>query len=312
MELKQHIEQSNQLLNIFIFTGPETVILNMYVDKLAKRVNLPKVEYESIKPVYDKLSSNSLFDKTDKLYVVRDDTSFLSSEHDWTLFTSKLIKNNVVVLIYTNINKGSKFYKHFESNIIYFDNLSVEVLSKYVKKELPELKDNFASELVSVCEKSYSRILLECDKLKHLQAVMKQNINYVYDYAMNNNFIYIPPEDAIFSFVDACLARNIDDCYFYLNECKGVNESELNILSNLYTRFRALLQVQAIGGYNKDICNITGLQMYQVKQVSSFVKRYSTDELLRALRLISYCESSIKQGTMEASETIDFMLVNLL
>lgn len=311
MELKQHIDTSDNLAGIYIYTGPENVILNAYVDRLAKKVNLAKVEYESIKPVYDKLSSNSLFGKQDALYLIREDTSFLTSESDWNLFTPKLIKNNIIVLIYSNISKGSKFYKHFENNITIFDRLGNEVLAKYVIKELKGLKQNYAEELVNICEKSYSRILLECDKLKHLSEAKKININQAYEYAMSTSFIFIPPEDAIFAFVDACLNRNVQDCYYYLNECKNINESELNILSNLYNKFRALLQVQLVG-YNKDICSITGLQFFQVKQVSSFTNRYTTDELLKNLRLIRYCETSIKQGIMEASETIDFMLVNLL
>ena len=313
MELKQHIDTSNDLSGIYIFTGDETVILNIYIKNIAKKSNLTIREYDNVKSVYDKLSSNSLFDKNNYLYLIKDENHFINSEKDWELFDKKLIKENIVILTYTSLNKGSKFYKHFSDRITIFDYLGEDILAKYVVKELPKFKIDNARELVNICQKSYSRILLECDKLRHLNDVLGNNINDTYEYAMQQNFIFIPPEDAIFSFVDSCLNRNVIDCYYYLEECKRINENELNILSNLYNKFRMLLQVQSLGnGYHKDICDITGLQYFQVKQVSNFVNRYTTDELLRALRLIHYCELSIKQGTMEAKDTVDYMLVNLL
>lgn len=311
MELKQHMDKSDSLSGLYIFTGNETVILNIYIKNIAKKSNIPIIEYDTVKQVYDKLSANSLFDKSNYVYVIRDDSSFITAEKDWELFTKKLIKNNVIIFVYTSITKGSKFYKHFSERITVFDYLGEDILAKYVIKELPGIRTDNAKELVNICERSYSRILLECDKLRHLNKVRQDNINTTYEYAMQNSFIFIPPEDAIFLFVDSCLNRSVMDCYYYLEECKRISESELNILSNLYTKFRTLLQVQSLG-YDKDICDKTGLQFYQVKQVSNYTNRYSIDELLRALRLIHYCELSIKQGTMEAKDAIDYMLVNLL
>ena len=50
----------------------------------------------------------------------------------------------------------------------------------------------------------------------------------------------------------------------------------------------------------------------QVKNVSDKVNNYTLDELLRALRLIHYCETSIKNGTIAEDIIIDYLLVNLL
>ena len=314
MELKEHISKSKTIDGLYIFTGEETVILNAYIDKIVKKSGYKLVNTENVKSVYSQLKSILQLYKDNSVFVICDDKDFISwTDNEWDkLNNKKLIKNNIIILVYDSINKGSKFYKHFQNQITIFDKLGDDILIKYTLKELNGLDPKYAKELVQICENSYSRILLECDKLRHLsQALNINDYNECYLYAMQNSFIWIPPEDAIFSFVDACLNRNISDCYYFLNECKRINESELNILSNLYTKFRTLLQVQSIG-YNKNITDITGLQMYQVKQVSNFVNRYSNEELLRALRLIHYCELCIKQGEMEQDMTIDFMLVNLL
>lgn len=313
MELKEYIMKSDKLEGIFVFTGEETVVLNAYINMMKKKSSYEEINSDSVKSVYNQLKSTSLFnDKTNCLFVIRDDNNFSNwSETEWNKFDSKLIKNNLIILVYTNINKGSKFYKYFKDKIIIFEKLGADILTKYVLKELPSLSVNYAKELVQICENSYSRILLECNKLHNLAQALKYDLNRTYEYAMNCSFIYIPPEDAIFSLVDACLARNIDDVYYYLSECKKIEESELNILSNLYTKFRNLLQVQMVG-YSKDIVSVTGLQFYQVKQVSNFVNRYSDEELLRALRLIHYCEMSVKNGDIDPKYVIDYMLVNLL
>jgi DNA polymerase III delta subunit len=312
VELKQHIAKSDSLSGLYIFTGEETVILKIYIDNIIKKSNLPVFNYDSVKPVYNKLSSNSLIGNQTGVYIIKDDNSFFNSEKDWNVFnSSKIIKNNIIILVYTTIAKSSKFYKHFSDNITLFEQLNSDILTKYVLKELPSLNKQYAEEIVSICENSYSRILLETDKIKHLSESIGKNYNETYVKAMQDKFIYIPPEDAIFSFVDSCMARHVSNCYYYLEECKKINENELNVLSNLYTKFRVLLQVQSLG-YNKDICNITGLQFYQIKQVEPYVNNYTLDELFRALRLIHYCELSIKQGTMETENVLDYMLVNLI
>ena len=312
MELKEKINKNDNLDGLYIFTGEEVIILNAYISMLVKKTQYQEQYYESIKPVYNQLKSKSLLCKDSQIYIIREDKEFINwTETDWSKINNKLIKNNIIILIYSDIGKNTKFYKFFQKYITIFDKLNTELLTKYTIKELPGLDPKYASELVTICENTYSRILLECDKLKHLSEALHLNINECYLYAMENSFIWIPPEDAIFSFVDSCLKRNIDDCYYYLNECKRIEENELNILSNLYNKFRALLQVQIVG-YSKNITDITGLQYYQVKQVSNFINKYSNEELLRALRLIHYCELCIKRGDMEANMTIDYMLVNLL
>lgn len=313
MELKEKINKSPKLDGLYIFTGDEPIILNAYINMIIKKSGYKEKHFNSIKTVYNQLKSKSLLCENNCVFIIRDDKEFVGwTETDWSKINDNLIKNNIIILVCDNLSKSSKFYKHFQTHITIFDKLNIDILAKYVQKELPGLNIEYAKELVTICENMYSRILLECDKLKHLlQALKLSNFNDCYLYAMDNSFIWIPPEDAIFSFVDACLNRNISDCYYYLEECKRINENELNILSNLYTKFRALLQVQVVG-YSKNITDITGLQYYQVKQVSNFVNRYSTEELLRALRLIHYCELCIKRGDMEASMTIDYMLVNLL
>lgn len=313
MELKEQVIKNKQLCPMFIFTGDEPTILNIYVDRICNMFDGDICKVDSMQKVYVQVNGTNLLKKKNTCFIVRNDKEFLNqSDTVWDNFISgKTQKDNIVILIYTDLDRRSKFFKHNQNNIVIFDKLGKEILTKYTLKELPGLNKKYAEELVSICENSYERILLECNKLYNLSKAISMNFSDTYKYAMDNNFIWIPPEDAIFSFVEACLNRNISDCYYYLNECKRIGENELNIISNLYTNFRALLQVQSVG-YSKDICNITGLPYFQIKKVSDKTKNYTLEELLRALRLIHYCEKSIKDGTMTNDYVIDYLLVNLL
>lgn len=314
VELKEQLVKEKKLNHLYIFTGEETTILNEYVNKITNMFNGDIKHINSFNAIYNTLGKTNLLKSKPCCYIIYDDKEYLNQKDTiWkSIISGKILKDNIIILVYFNIDKRGKFYKTHQNYITFFDALNENLLCKYIKKQLVGFDDNYAKELVFICRNSYSRILLECDKLNHLNAALKINdINKCYEYAMSKSFIWIPPEDAIFSFVSACLDRNIDDCYYYLNECKLIGENELNILANLYNNFRALYQVQYVG-YSKDICNITGLQYYQVKSVSDKTKNYSLEELLRALRLIHYCEKSIKDGSMEPVMVLDFMLVNLL
>lgn len=315
VELKEQLDKQKKLNHLYIFTGDETAILNEYINKITKIFKGNIKHTDSFNAIYNTFGKTNLLKSKPNCYIIYDDKEYmLRKESVWkSIIDGKILKDNVIIFVYFNLDKRSKFYKTHQNFVTTFDNLNDTLLCKYIKKKLPELDNKFAEQLVYICRNSYSRILLECDKLNHLNEALKINdINKCYEYAMSQSFIWIPPEDAIFSFVSACLSRNIDDCYYYLNECKLIGENELNILSNLYNSFRALYQVQCAGGYSKDICNVTGLQYYQVKSVLDKLKNYSLDEVLRALRLIHYCEKSIKDGTMESAMVLDFMLVNLL
>lgn len=314
VELKEQLVKNKQLQHLYIFTGEEFSILNIYIDKITKLFGGNVKHIENFSSIQSTLGKTNLLKSKPTCYILYDDKDYINqAESTWkSIIRGKVLRDNIIIFVYHNIDKRGKFFKEHQQYITIFDSLSTELLSKYIQKNLPGITVNNANTLSTICQNNYTRILLECDKLRCLQDAMSlRDINKCFDYAMSQSFIWIPPEDAIFSFVSACLNRNIEDCYYYLNECKLIGENELNILSNLYNNFRALFQVQSLG-YSKDICNVTGLQYYQVKQVSDKTKNYTLDELLRALRLIHYCETSIKNGTMEASMVIDFMLVNLL
>ena len=60
MELKEQVIRNKQLQPLFIFTGDEPVILNIYIDKICKLFNGTVQKADSVKAVYTQLNSRSL------------------------------------------------------------------------------------------------------------------------------------------------------------------------------------------------------------------------------------------------------------
>lgn len=122
--------------------------------------------------------------------------------------------------------------------------------------------------------------------------------------------LYREPKDAIFDFVNAILDRKVNKAYELYEECKGVNESTLAILTNLFNNAKAILQVQTCT--SKDIVKTTGLPYWIIKNAQYHLDVYTNEELKYMLQLIQYCEHAIKTGQMEEQFVIDYILVRVL
>ena len=74
-ELKEHITKS-KLLPLYIFTGEEVAIMDIYLQKMGEIVgNLKRVD--SVSSIYGKMQNHSFASKN-SCYVVRDDKEYLA------------------------------------------------------------------------------------------------------------------------------------------------------------------------------------------------------------------------------------------
>lgn len=307
-ELKEQLV--NKAVNpLYIFTGPEIAIMNIYIDKIAAVSGTQIKRVDNVSSIYSRLQNNAFTTRL-SCYIIRNDKELTTQEKAWqNLITSVKQGKNVIILIYDTIDKRGKFYKQFASQIVEFEKLSTEVLARYIKKEIG-LPESYGADLAEICDKDYSRILLECDKLKHLSNITKTDIQTTYRQAIQEKLIYVSPKDVIFSFIDSVCRREIQKVYNLYSELLAINESPLAIISLLYNNFRAMLLVQSAGSGN--IANRTGLTPWQIKIAKEKGNNYSVPELVSALRTIREVERGIKTGTIEQNLAVDYLLVNVL
>ena len=299
--VKSHIK-SGQFNRFYIFTGPEVVVRSTYIQQISKVKKAPIKTFDTFVELTKYARTLSLLSST-SIYVVTDDTQIISDEKlQDVLSDSRAFKNDIIVLVFNNIDKRNKFYKRFKDEMVFFEYLPEETLVKYIQKDV-KLSTANCKKLISVCESDYSRILLELDKFK----AYDDEPDKVFKFLLDTGAIHVPANDTIFDFIDAVLRGKAKLAYELLAEAYESGEITLNILSNLYNNAKYVLQVQSYRGSGR-LTDVTGLTPFQVKMASGRARVYSDDELIQLMRLTQEAELGIKSGKIEEQFAVEYVL----
>ena len=307
--LKAHI-QKKKFKPVYILCGEEIGVMNIYINQIAKVQNKQVYRADTFKEVFQKVTKQSII-KQSFVYVIRDDKEIITSEKIQKLISDPTW-SDIVIIVFSNMDKRTKFYKQYKDTICEFEPLEERVLIKYIKKEI-DLSTENCQRLIQACESSYSRIMLEIDKIKHYMIATKAEDmpNNSFEVLLSQGAIYTPPQDAIFIWSDAVMQRkNPVKIFDLMQECYDSGEATLVMLSVLYKTMKKTLQVQSYKGDN--ITKATGLTGWDIKCVKPYVNRYKTSELLNAMQLIHKMEKGIKTGRVEESMAVPNVLVNIL
>lgn len=312
IDLKDQIIKNN-LSNFYIFTGTEIGIINIYLQQMSNKLGLPITRADSILSIYGKCQGGSLFGDSTGFYVIRDDRDFMKQEQLFdTIKTS--IRKNVIVLLYDKIDSRLKFGKHFKDDIVAFEKLTPNVLKSYIKKEI-SLCDKNIETLMEVCGGSYDMCMLEVDKIS--QFVMSGEIrgyDMTYDEAFTDllecGVIYQQEETDVFKFTDAVCNRNKKLAFELEQVLMANNNSSINILGTLYNSMKSVMLIQVCE--SKNISEVTGLDNRLIYFNKKYVGKYSSGELVKAIKLISKVIEGVKNGWIDDVYATKFVLVNIL
>lgn len=312
LDVKRHIMEDN-IQSYYIFAGEEIEAQRIYIEKIAQKTGYRVLRAERLSDVWSSIVTPSLFD-TPAVYVIRDDKDMLSDDFQEQIARCDL-NDNIIICLITSIDKRTKWYKANSDKIVVFEHFDTEMLVTHIQARVTLNKRN-CERLIAICENDYSRILLEIDKLQRYmlaKEISYKNANSVFEQLVSEGAIYVPPDDAVFDLAVAILYREIHATYDLYEQCKEIGESNLVILSVLYTNTKQVLQVQACESKNiKDICASTGLTQWQVKHAQPKCGRYSNGELVNIMRLIQNIKKGIITGKIDESISVDFLLANIL
>lgn len=302
----------------YIFTGDEWEVQRIYVNKIIECGSFQRMNNDSVAGVFTKLRNKSIFSKP-TCYVIRDDAEFIKNETAWSK-VEEVLEDNIIILELSNIDKRSKFYKHYKDKIIDFERLSDDVLIKYIQREI-DLSERNCRRLIDICDGNYGRILLEIDKIRCYALYAYPEVgnednsgdyNRSFEELLKDGTIYQPPKDMVFDWVDAVLRRKINDAFSLYAECERKGVSVLVMLSVLYTNTKQVLQVQDCMREHADIAKSTGLSSYQIKLAKDKCGYYGIGELLYMLKCIRATEVGIKIGKVDEKTAIPKLLVDIL
>lgn len=312
IDLKDQIIKNN-LSNFYIFTGTEIGIINIYLKQMSNKLGLPITRADSILSIYDKCQGGSLFGDSTGFYVIRDDRDFMKQEQLFdTIKTS--IRKNVIVLLYDKIDSRLKFGKHFKDDIVAFEKLTPNVLKSYIKKEI-DLSDKNIDTLMELCGGRYDMCMLEVDKIKQYTDSLyllcnKKDYDAGFSELLKCGVIYQPEETDVFKFTEAVCNRNKKLAFELEQVLMANNNSSINILGTLYNSMKSVMLIQVCE--SKNISEVTGLDNRLIYFNKKYVGKYSSGELVKAIKLISKVIEGVKNGWIDDVYATKFVLVNIL
>ena len=315
-DLQRQIVSKN-IDHVLLLFGEEVAIMDVYLDRIYKATGGDVFRFDTVKEAYAKLVQRRITTSGSRVFVVRDDKDFFKADKEWAkVFTAAESGADYLIIIYSSMDRRSKFYKQNQEKLCEFEKLSSSVLAGYIDKLLPGMSAQEKEQFAQVCECNYSRILLEADKVKHY--AQSTNCKVAQDYGLcfkellKQGVIYQPIGDITFLFTDAILTRNKKDTAKYLQQAKAIGESEILTLSVLYNGFKHILMVQGLGKDQSEPSKRTGLTPWQVKMAKEKQGHYSIAELVNALKVIRFVEKGIKTGAIDADVAVDYVIVNIM
>ena len=315
VDLMKSISQ-NSIPHFLILYGEEQKIIDIYIQNIVKSVEGKRIVFDNVSQAIKDNGKKSL-DKSIKVYVVTEDTAFLTKDESWETVRKSMHKN-YVILRYHALDKRSAFVKKNQQNIVEFSHLSDEVLQQYIYRDLPDLSDENASKLISYCNNDYGRILMEIDKIWQAQSSRLSNFNINLD--SNDCFEELDKQglfhkeigDITFELTDAVLGGYPEKAIQKLDEAKRKGEPAMMISSILYNGFRNLLAYQGLGSNKQGAVERTGLSKGDIWRCSKNVGGYSIEEVKRNMLICQNIESGIKTGAVDEDIALEYLVLSCL
>jgi len=301
---------------LLILTGKEIGVLDIYLKKLIDASGRKPEHSDTVLEAYQRMVKKSMT-ASRRLFLVRGDDAFIKQEKVWAQVFSAATDTNSLVLVLPVLDKRSKFYKQYAHMIVEFEPVSPGILCKYVETELPGLSTNGKMRLIETCESDYSRILLECDKIRQYTDAQDptghiSTYDDVLKVLIEDGTIFQPIGDITFKLTDAILTRNYKNTGKYLLQARSKGEPEIMVLSILYNSFKQMLMVQGLGPDTSDACKRTGLTSWQVKMAKEKMGAYTVSDLVHALKTTRFVEMGIKTGQVDADVSLEYLIINVM
>lgn len=300
IELNRAIMEHN-LDNFYIFTGEEINLMNLYLNQIGDNERV-----DTVLEIWSKLTSTGKFTKPKfKTYVVRDDMEFAKDEKAWSNISK--IKNGRLVLLYTDIKKTTKFYKHFKDIIVEFKHLTTAQLYHQLMQNpkyaiIANADKNILEYFIESCNNDLNTIDNEVDKYTRLK---DSGVVTAFDKNTIDMLIIPDPKYNVFQLIDLIMAQDIR-AVEVLQYLVDHEPNLLSILTLLYQNIRRAILVAGNNDYNK-----TGLPYWQYKKVKEQCK-IPPNNLLSCLRTIQEYDAGIKKGKYTQVEGIQSCVLKLL
>lgn len=304
-ELKKDMK-ANNLAGLYIFTGEEIYIRNLYIEQIVDLGFIWK-ELPTVAELFKSVGTTKLIQKP-TLYVIRDDMDFIKQDSTvWDKLVAWVNNSvNKVILIYNNIDKRNKFFKTFEENTVKFEKLSETVLLKYVQKETDISREN-ALDLIHRCDSNFNLCLLELNKVIMFSLSNNISIDEAYRKCCADRIVLDLPKESLEKYITAVMNKDFSLFIEISNDFDFTEEPPLKILAFLYNSFEALFAVVAYESGLSLKKNESGANFWAVKNAEIFGMKWQIKQVRDMMDFIQFLESGIKMGMVSADAAIPML-----
>lgn len=304
-ELKKDMK-ANNLAGLYIFTGEEIYIRNLYIEQIVDLGFIWK-ELPTVAELFKSVGTTKLIQKP-TLYVIRDDMDFIKQDSTvWDKLVAWVNNSvNKVILIYNNIDKRNKFFKTFEENTVKFEKLSETVLLKYVQKETDISREN-ALDLIHRCDSNFNLCLLELNKVIMFSLSNNISIDEAYRKCCADRIVLDLPKESLEKYITAVMNKDFSLAIEISNDFDFTEEPPLKILAFLYNSFEALFAVVAYESGLSLKKNESGANFWAVKNAEIFGMKWQIKQVRDMMDFIQFLESGIKMGMVSADAAIPML-----
>lgn len=304
-ELKKDMK-ANNLAGLYIFTGEEIYIRNLYIEQIVDLGFIWK-ELPTVAELFKSVGTTKLIQKP-TLYVIRDDMDFIKQDSTvWDKLVAWVNNSvNKVILIYNNIDKRNKFFKTFEENTVKFEKLSETVLLKYLQKEADISREN-ALDLIHRCDSNFNLCLLELNKVIMFSLSNNISIDESYRKCCADRIVLDLPKESLEKYITAVMNKDFSLAIEISNDFDFTEEPPLKILAFLYNSFEALFAVVAYESGLSLKKNESGANFWAVKNAEIFGMKWQIKQVRDMMDFIQFLESGIKMGMVSADAAIPML-----
>ena len=179
-----------------------------------------------------------------------------------------------------------------------------KTLTAILKKEV-DLTNEQLKWLIYACGHDYARCLLELKKL----CIFEEDKQSLFEKFKKDGAFHEEIGEIIFQFVEAVAQRRSKLSWELYSLLKLKGESNIKIISLLYSRLKNMLIVQFC---NNPTSENTGLTPYQITISKNCINKYSDKELLNIIDLLRVVDTNIKNGIIEEQISVEYLLANML
>ena len=307
-ELKQELLE-NKTRHYYVFIGEELALQDIYINKIKEISGLPLLRVNDVRSIYHRLTIIPLVKVPPTLYVIRNDDDYYKSNNLWkNLLKLNNFKDNILILLYSDIKKTSEFCKAHDSVLTSFDLIDASLLKNRLNAttglDLP-----FCEDIVKMCKGNYGIIKNEITKLAMYIASSGCTWKTAYLKGKETKLLHEEIGDIIFDFTNAIAERKIALAYsLYPKIMKTEDGSAIKLLSVLYNTFRQILMIQStpFKERTEEVLGISNGQIYATSK--KLLDKYNLFELVNIIKKIREIEKGIKIGTVEEKYAVEYLM----